>query len=164
MRMPLNIDWQQILLHLLNFVVLFGILYFLLYNPVKKFMAKRQEYYKQMDDEAKDTLKEAQIAKEEYTSKLENADQEIVSKKEESRLALQNVYENKIKEADEVAEKIIQDARERGEREKEKLLMEAQKEIADMVVRATEKLAVNSSASDAYDQFLSSLKGSDSNA
>ena len=43
MNVPLNIDWQQILLHLLNFVILFAILYFLLYDPVKKFMDKRCE-------------------------------------------------------------------------------------------------------------------------
>ena len=40
--MPLNIDWQQILLHLLNFAILAGGLYFLLYAPVKSFMAKRE--------------------------------------------------------------------------------------------------------------------------
>ena len=31
--MPLNINLQQILLHALNFVILFGALYFLLYKP-----------------------------------------------------------------------------------------------------------------------------------
>ena len=34
MNIPLNIDWQQILLHLLNFVILAGGLYLLLYKPV----------------------------------------------------------------------------------------------------------------------------------
>ena len=38
MNIPLNIDWQQILLHLLNFVILAGGLYLLLYQPVKAFM------------------------------------------------------------------------------------------------------------------------------
>ena len=33
MGVPLNIDWQQILLHLFNFIILFGILYFFLYKP-----------------------------------------------------------------------------------------------------------------------------------
>ena len=46
--MPLNINLQQILLHLLNFVILFVILYFLLYSPIKKFMEKRTEEYKKM--------------------------------------------------------------------------------------------------------------------
>lgn len=51
--MPLNIDLVQILLHLLNFVILFAIMYFLLYNPIKKFTDKRIEYYKKLDEEAK---------------------------------------------------------------------------------------------------------------
>ena len=34
--LPLNIDIQQILLHMLNFVILAGGLYFILYAPVKK--------------------------------------------------------------------------------------------------------------------------------
>ena len=40
---PLNVDWQQILLHLLNFTILFGALYILLYKPVKDFMKGRAD-------------------------------------------------------------------------------------------------------------------------
>ena len=40
-NLPLNIDLQQIFLHLLNFTILLAGLYFLLYEPVKKFMNKR---------------------------------------------------------------------------------------------------------------------------
>ena len=36
MGIPLNIDWHQILLHLFNFLILVGGLYFLLYNPIRK--------------------------------------------------------------------------------------------------------------------------------
>lgn len=42
MGIPLNVDWQQILLHLFNFIILFGGLWLLLYKPVKNFMAKRE--------------------------------------------------------------------------------------------------------------------------
>ena len=61
--MPLNIDWQQILLHALNFVILVGGLYFLLFNPVKKFMAKREEYCRGMEEKAEQTLREAEPRK-----------------------------------------------------------------------------------------------------
>ena len=57
-NIPLNIDWQQILLHALNFVILVGGLYFLLYKPVKKFMAQREAHYRDMDEKAKQTLEE----------------------------------------------------------------------------------------------------------
>ena len=43
--MPLNINWQQILLHLLNLVILIVGLYLILYKPVKKFMKKRNVTY-----------------------------------------------------------------------------------------------------------------------
>ena len=46
MGIPLNVDWQQILLHLFNFIILFGGLWLLLYKPVKNFMAKREAYYR----------------------------------------------------------------------------------------------------------------------
>ena len=59
-NIPLNIDWRQILLHLLNLVILFLILYFLLYNPVKKFMEKRKKYYEEQDEKSKKTLAEAE--------------------------------------------------------------------------------------------------------
>ena len=42
MNLPLNIDFQQILLHLLNFVILAGGLYLLLYKPVNKFIKKKR--------------------------------------------------------------------------------------------------------------------------
>ena len=50
MNIPLNIDWQQIILHLLNFAILAGGLYFLLYHPVRKFMDQREEHYRQMEN------------------------------------------------------------------------------------------------------------------
>ncbi len=79
--MPLNIDWQQILLHLLNFVILFAILYFLLYNPVRNFMQKRMEYYKNLDEEAKNNLAYAKKQKQIYEEKLNDIEKEISNNK-----------------------------------------------------------------------------------
>ena len=59
--MPLNINLQQILLHALNFVILFGAMYFLLYKPVKSFMDSRKAHYEKMDEDAKAVLAEAEI-------------------------------------------------------------------------------------------------------
>ena len=70
MNIPLNIDWQQILLHLFNFVILAGGLYLLLYRPVKNFMKKREEHYKAMDQQARQDRQEAQQLKEDYQARL----------------------------------------------------------------------------------------------
>ena len=49
MNIPLNIDWQQILLHFFNFSILVGGLYLLLFKPVKSFMEKREKHYADME-------------------------------------------------------------------------------------------------------------------
>ena len=59
------------------------------------------------------------------------------------------------------AEKIISDAHKKAEAEHKKLLESAQNEIADMVTHATEKIVVNASTSDAFDNFLNSVKRSE---
>ena len=80
----LGIDIQQILLHLLNFVILFTGLYVLLYGPVKKFMDSRIEEYKKQDDEAEEKLKNAEKLEAEYKEKLAGADAEIAENKKKA--------------------------------------------------------------------------------
>ena len=83
--MPLNIDFQQIFLHLLNFTILFGALYFLLYSPVKNFMAKRTAYYEDMDNQARQRLEDADQVKADYEQKLESAGEEIRRRSEQAQ-------------------------------------------------------------------------------
>ena len=161
MNMPLNIDWQQILLHLLNFVILFAILYFFLYEPVRKFMNERSEHYQNLDDVANVKFEKSKRAELEYIQKLAAADAEISIRKEDARKKVEEISAAKLKEAEEEAAKIVADARQNNERERAKMLNEARNEIAEMVATATEKLAVESITSDTYDLFLNAAKGSD---
>ena len=161
MNIPLNIDWQQILLHLFNFVLLFAILYFLLYKPVKQFMDKRIEYYNKMDGDAKAKLEDAEKAKAAYLQKLASAEEEISAEKEKSRKELEEVSVLKKKQAEQEAAKIIKDARQCLEREHAQMLRDAQNEISDMVTNAAEKLVINASTSQVYDQFLDTVKRSE---
>lgn len=160
--MPLNIDWQQILLHLLNFVILFAALYFLLYKPVKNFMDKRVEYYKNLDDETKKKLAEAETARKDYTEKLNAADEEIKKNKELSRKKLDEMSSLKLEEARAESAKIVAEAQERAKKEYDRIISDAQTEISDMIVNATEKLVLGESTSEAYDQFLNAAERGDS--
>ena len=80
MNIPLNIDWQQILLHLFNFVLLAGGLYLLLYRPVKDFMKKREDHYAQMAQEAEKDRQEARQMVQDYKEKLADIDQEFAGR------------------------------------------------------------------------------------
>ena len=84
MGVPLNIDWQQILLHLFNFLILFGGLYLLLYRPVKAFMDKRTAYYADMDAEAKRKLADAERQEKQYRDHLANVENEADALKKQA--------------------------------------------------------------------------------
>ena len=154
-NLPLNINFTQIFLHLLNFLILFAILYFLLYKPVKNFMEKREKTYRDMDDEARDNLKASEEKKAQYDTKLSEAEAEISQMKSKSRQEIEKSKETQLQAAKDEAERIVREAE--ANREKERILSDAQSEISEMVTDATEKLALKATAGEAFDQFLDAV-------
>ena len=150
---PLNIDFQQILLHLFNVVILFAILFFLVYKRVKNFMDKRKQEYLDMDNEAENKVKEANELKEEYEEKLRQSEAEIKAMRSEaSRDATEKAHAIE-EEARDHAEKILELARMQADNEKDKILGSAGEEVAKLAKDAASK-AMFGSPSEAYDSFL----------
>ncbi|MGN0478275.1 MAG: ATP synthase F0 subunit B [Hominenteromicrobium sp.] len=154
MNIPLNIDWQQILLHALNFVILAGGLYFLLYSPVKKFMAQREAHYRDIDEKARQEMASAEQLKADYQEQLKTADAEISRRKAQAQHEVEQSVQQQLADAHAQADKIIADAQKAADRAHEKMLTDAQKELTDLAVEATKKLLFKENG-DAYDQFLS---------
>lgn len=140
MNIPLNIDWQQILLHLFNFAILAAGLYLLLYKPVKDFMEKRMDYYQKLNTEAKRDIQDAESMKIEYEKRLALTEQEIAEKKAEADKELEQQKRQKLQEAQEEADRILSEARVKAEKEKEKLLEDTREQIADTAISAAKKL------------------------
>ena len=152
MNIPLNIDWQQILLHLLNFVILSGGLYLLLYKPVKAFMEKRQQYYQEQDVKAAKTLADAEKTAAEVRQQLKNADADAAAKLAAAQKSADAAMQRQLSDARAQAEQILADAH-----------SDAQKELKDLAVTATEKLVLQSDG-DAFDQFLDAAERGKSHA
>ena len=152
-KVPLNIDFQQILLHLLNFVILFAIIYFLLYKPVKKFMEKRRQEYEDMDAQAERKLSEASQMKESYEEKLKGADEEIRSKMTQAAQDSQKRCEDMEEEARLKARQIVDNAVKEAEDERDKIIDQAGESVVRIAQDAARKVIFENS-SDAFDQFL----------
>ncbi len=140
MGVPLNIDWQQILLHLFNFCLLFDGLWLLLYKPVKGFMQKRTEYYSQMQQEAEKKLAAATKREKEYDARLQNAEQEISDLKSNAVLQANQTAEGIVADANAQREKILNDAKKAADAEKEKAVQEANLQIEGLVEGAIQKM------------------------
>ncbi len=154
---PLNIDFQQILLHLLNVAILFAILYFLLYKPVKNFIDKRKQEYKDIDDATNSKMKEAEDLKEAYDAKLKQADDEIKTMKSEAAKAMNDRAIASEQKAKEESAQIIARAKSQAESEKRMIIEQAHDQVTDIASEAARKVLFKDSSA-AFDSFLKTVE------
>lgn len=153
MNLPLNINLQQIFLHMLNFVILTGGLYFILYNPVKKFMDQRSAHYAEMDKAAADKLAAAEKLEAEHQAQLDNLEEELRQRRAESQKIAQDAAQQQLDHAREQADQIVAGAQKAAESIRTKAVADAQKEIKELALDAAAKLTLQSSNA-AFDEFL----------
>ena len=156
--MPLNIDWQQILLHWMNLAILTGGLYLLLFKPVKQFIRKREEHYRQLDQAAADKLEQAEQVQAEYQARLDAAGEEIRKARAKSQQAVQKSTEEQLAQAKEQARQIVAHARAEAEHSRDRIMNESRRELKELAARAAQKLAAQPEA-DPFDQFLDLAEG-----
>ncbi len=156
-NIPLNIDWQQILLHFFNFSILVGGLYLLLFKPVKSFMAKREKHYADMESAAQE--------REKSTADLEAAmrqrEAEFDAALEEKRAAAAKEAESFAQQQRDAARvqanKILSDAKAAAESERQKIVAEANREAVAIAEDAMEKILAAQTAK-AYDSFVNAAE------
>ena len=158
MQIPLNIDWQQILLHLFNFTILAGGLYLLLYRPVKNFIKKREEHYQSLDQAAQKDREEARQMAEDYKARLSEVDKEIAEKKRQAQKEMDQLRQQELEQTRQQADTLLAQARAATQQEHDAMVAKASKELTEMVVNAAERIALKSQG-DPYGQFLDLVEG-----
>ena len=156
--MPLNIDWQQILLHWMNLAILTGGLYFLLYKPVKKFMDERAAHYSAVEQQAEGKMHEAQQLLQQYQQKLDGAEEEAREIRAKAQQSAQEAAEAQRAEAEAEAKMIIAHAMVEAENSRERARLEAQQELRELAAAAAQKLVFEQEA-DPFDLFLDAAEG-----
>lgn len=145
--LPLNINIQQVLLHMLNFVILAGALYFLLYKPVSDFMAKRKAYFESLEKEAQDKKQEADNILLQYQAKIKEAEDDAKAIKTKANQAADAIIKHSKEEAEIESKKILEDAHVQAEKEKDKIITNAEHEIVELVLAAEKKILQSSQSS-----------------
>ena len=136
----LGLSLTKVLLHLLNFAILFTCLWLILYKPVKKAVQERQDRIAKQRQEAEENLNAAKTAREESERRLGAIDEEIAEKRRASDAAATAAYEETVGRAEERAAVIIHDAEVRAEQETQRAIEEAKDEIKDVAVSLAENI------------------------
>ena len=135
-----HIDWQMILAQIINFAVVFFVLYKFALKPLKKLMDERSATISGGLDNAK---KQEELLK----AQQEQYDQTLAQARAEAQTIMKEVKkdaEEKRAQIMEAAQKdsaaIFENGKKQLSDEKSKMLDEAKKELVTLIVNATEKV------------------------
>ena len=156
--MPLNINFQQIFLHLFNFVILGGGLYLLLYKPVVDFMNKREQYFSNLEKETQQALEKAKEKEAQYNEKLNQFNDEMAIKKVEAIKECEKLVDARIQSAKEEASHILEDAHIKAKMHHDKMVEQAKEEITDLALDTAKKMMTDQ---DIYSQFVQACNQGD---
>lgn len=135
-----HIDWKIMVAQIINFGIVFLILYLFALKPLKKLMDERSQRIEKGVSDAKTNSELLQNTKKEYDSVISKARAEALGifqqgKKETEKKKVEMLDSAKVE-----VDRMIEGGKKTLEAEKTKMVEEAKGEIVSLVVKATEKL------------------------
>ena len=150
----LGINLPTLLAQIVNFAILFGLLYLVAYKPIMRMLDERSRKIKESMEQTEFIKEQAAHAEEEAEKRIEAASrdgQELVTRAartgEEMRQQAQQ-------EARQDAEVLIARARTAIQRERDEAIGELRKEFADLTILAAEKVIDRSLDKEAHRQII----------
>lgn len=135
----LKLDWSLVFT-VINLLILFIAMKFVLFKPLKKMMAEREQAIQGQIDAADAIKAEAEEIKNRYELSLKEAQAESVQIMNDAKDRAQIQYDNIIEKARVDAADIIQRANKAAESEKQQILSDVQDEIMGLTMAAVSKV------------------------
>ena len=136
----IGIDWQVLLAQLINFGILFGLLFFLLYKPMRRTFDARS-------NRIKESMEQAEQIKEQMARTEEQVREQLAAARREGQDILAQAAQmgDRLKEetrgeARQDAEVIVARARTEIERERDEAIDEVKRQFVDLAITAAEKV------------------------
>lgn len=136
----LGINGPFLLSQIVNFLILFAALYFLLWKRILRMLEERKQRIAQGLAEAEQARKDRERAEAEYQQRIERAEQdreEILAKAVGKGV---QAKEEILAEARAEAERIIADARTELERDRQEMLAELRGQVASLAIAVSNKI------------------------
>jgi F-type H+-transporting ATPase subunit b len=152
-----HIDWKTIIAQMINFGVVFAVLYYFALKPLSKIMQDRTKKIEQGIEDAKQNSILIEKSKEEYTKSIEKAKADANILFQDMKKETTDKRAVMLEEAKKEVTNIIENGRKTLENEKIKMVNEAKKEVADLVLKVTVKVIGEQTNSDYEDKVLKEI-------
>lgn len=136
----LGINPGFLLSQVVNFLILFAGLYFLLWKPILKMLDQRKERIQQALEDAERAREERERAQAEFDKRLEEAAQERERIIAQAREEAQEERKAILAEAEREAQKVLIGAREEAQSEGERILEKVRGQVALLAIAAANRL------------------------
>lgn len=135
-----GVDWQLLLVQLVNFALLLAALTYFLYKPVLRIIDERREKVAEGVRIAGQANEKLADAKKESEGMVADAAKEAEGLVATARTRASEMATESARAAEAKASAILKDAQARAEEEKRKVLQESEREIARAAMLAAEKI------------------------
>lgn len=136
----MELNFIHIGIYIVNVIILFFFLRWLLYKPVSKFLKKREDFYVDRVKAVEDREKEVSLIKDEYAKLMDDAQEKAASVINKSNEMAKEHSREIIDSAKERAKEILERAMRDIDQEKRLARHEMKSEIAEMAVQIAEKV------------------------
>jgi F-type H+-transporting ATPase subunit b len=153
----LGINLPLLLAQIINFLLLFGLLYLFAYKPILRMFDERSRRIKESMDETEAIKEQAARAEEDYRKRIEAASregQEVVARAVRTG---EGIRKKAQEEARPEAEALIAKARLEIQRERDEAIDDLHKELTDLTILAAEKVIEKSLDKEAHRELINKV-------
>jgi len=136
----LGINMPVLLAQIINFVILFGLLYLVAYKPIMRMLDERSRKIKESMERTEYIKQQAERAEEEAAKRIEAAAKEGQEAITRALRTGEEIRQGAQQQARQEAEALIARARAEIQRERDEAIDELRKEFADITIMAAEKV------------------------
>ena len=155
----LGINISTLLAQIVNFAILFGLLYLVAYKPIMRMLDERSRKIKESMEQTEYIKEQAERAEEEVRKRLDAAAKEGQEVIDRAVRTGEEVRREAQQEARQEAESLITRARLEIQRERDDAIDELRKEFADLTILAAEKVIGRSLDKEAHRQLIDKTLG-----
>lgn len=150
----LGISLPTLLAQIVNFGILFGLLYLVAYKPILRILDERSRKIKESMEQAEAIKAQSASAEEAIRKQLEEAAREGQERIARAVRAGEDMKRKAQEDARKEAEALVQRARAEIQRERDDAIGELRSEFADLTILAAEKVIDRSLDSKAHRQLI----------
>jgi len=136
----IGIDWKILLVQVINFLLLFLILRWVLYKPILNILDERKKKIEESTSLAEKTKKEAEELEIKNREIMEIAKKDALAILDESKSQGQKNRKEILEQASHEAEVLMKKAEERILKQREEMVRDLRKETVNLTIATTEKL------------------------